>query len=84
MTRTPLRPLARILEARRRGENPDAIERENLRIRHEQLRDRARMRAESRLLVLGAVFFLAFLTIGVRMGVIAQSSPEEPRAQAGG
>ena len=84
MTRTPLRPLARILEARRRGENPDAIERENLRIRHEQLRDRARMRAESRLLVLGAAFFLAFLTIGVRMGVIAQSSPEEPRAQAGG
>ena len=30
MIRTPLRPLARILEARRRGENPDAIERENL------------------------------------------------------
>ena len=26
-TRTPLRPLARILNARSRGENPDAIER---------------------------------------------------------
>ena len=27
MIRTPLRPLARILEARSNGENPDAIER---------------------------------------------------------
>ena len=35
MTRTPLRPLARILAARRDGENPDAIERENLDARHE-------------------------------------------------
>ena len=38
MIRTPLRPLARILEARQKGENPDAIERENKRIRHEQMR----------------------------------------------
>ena len=48
MIRTPLRPLARILEARASGENPDAIERENLRIRHEQMRDKcshARRRA---------------------------------------
>jgi cell division protein FtsI (penicillin-binding protein 3) len=44
MTRTPLRPLARILEARAKGENPDAIERENLRLRHEAMRDRARNR----------------------------------------
>ena len=51
--RIPLRPLARVLDARRRGENPDAIERENLRIRHEQMRDKARTRAEGRLLVLG-------------------------------
>ena len=36
MIRTPLRPLARILEARAKGENPDAIERENIRIRHER------------------------------------------------
>jgi len=34
MIRTPLRPLARILDARNKGENPDAIERENIRIRH--------------------------------------------------
>ncbi|MCR8546500.1 penicillin-binding protein 2 [Salipiger sp. P9] len=83
-TRTPLRPLARILDARRKGENPDAIERENIRIRHEQMRDRARVRAEGRLLVLGALFFCAFGTIGVRMGVLAGSEPSEPRAQATG
>ncbi|MGR3376148.1 peptidoglycan D,D-transpeptidase FtsI family protein [Salipiger abyssi] len=83
-TRTPLRPLARILDARRKGENPDAIERENIRIRHEQMRDRARVRAEGRLLVLGVLFFIAFGTIGVRMGVLAGSEPSEPRAQATG
>ena len=30
MTRTPLRPLARILSARAKGGNPDVIEAENL------------------------------------------------------
>ncbi len=84
MIRTPLRPLARILEARERGENPDAIERENLRIRHEQMRDKARGRAEGRLLVLGVMFFCAFSVIGVRMGVLANSEPSEPRAQVAG
>ena len=38
MIRTPLRPLAQILEARRLGENPDAIEKENIRKRHEDMR----------------------------------------------
>lgn len=76
--RIPLRPLARILEARQKGENPDAIERENLRLRHEEMRDRARIRAEGRLLVLGAVFCMAFGVIGVKMGLIANTDPTEP------
>lgn len=84
MNRTALRPLARILEARSRGENPDAIERENLRIRHEQMRDRSRTRAEGRLLVLGVMFFCAFSVIGARMGVLSASEASEPRAQATG
>ncbi|MCL3882328.1 penicillin-binding protein 2 [Marivita sp. GX14005] len=84
MIRTPLRPLARILDARRKGENPDAIERENLRIRHEQMRDKARTRAEGRLLVMAVMFFCAFVVIGARMGVLAASEAEEPRAQASG
>ncbi|TCP62386.1 cell division protein FtsI (penicillin-binding protein 3) [Rhodovulum bhavnagarense] len=79
MIRTPLRPLARILDARARGESPDAIERENLRLRHEQMRDRDRARAEGRLLVLGVIFIAAFATVGVRMGSLAASDPAEPR-----
>ena len=75
MIRTPLRPLARILDAREKGENPDAIERENKRIRHEQMRDKARMRAEGRLLVLGVCFLCAFTVIGGRMGLLALSEP---------
>lgn len=84
MIRTPLRPLARILEARRKGENPDAIERENTRIRHEQMRDRDRLRAEGRLFVMGVFFFCAFSVVGARMGMLATSDPVEPRAHAPG
>ena len=38
--RTPLRPLARILQARQDGLNPDSIEKENLKVRHEALREK--------------------------------------------
>lgn len=78
MTRVPLRPLARILEAREQGGDPDAIERENKRRRHEEMRDRARLRAEGRLLVLAGLFFCAFVTVGVRMGTLSASEPSEP------
>ncbi|SHK99945.1 cell division protein FtsI (penicillin-binding protein 3) [Roseovarius marisflavi] len=84
MIRTPLRPLARILDARNRGENPDAIERENIRLRHEDMRDRARRRAEGRLLVLAVMFFLAFGVVGGRMAVLASSEPGEPRTSVAG
>ena len=84
MIRTPLRPLARILKARENGENPNAIERENIRLRHEEMRDRARTRAEGRLLVLGIMFFCAFAVIGARMGLLSATEPSEPRAAASG
>lgn len=84
MIRTPLRPLARILSARENGENPDAIEHQNRRLRHEQIRDHDRNRAEGRLLVLGVFFFCAFVVVGARMGLLAVSDPVEPRAQAPG
>lgn len=84
MIRRPLRPLARILKARAQGENPDAIERENIRLRHEDMRDKARARAEGRLLVLGVMFFAAFMVIGGRMGVLASSDAQEPRATVAG
>ena len=84
MIRTPLRPLARILSARQKGENPDAIERENLRLRHEEMRDRQRARAEGRLLILGLFFFAAFTVVGARMGSLAASDPVEPVATTSG
>ncbi|QBY00960.1 penicillin-binding protein 2 [Rhodophyticola sp. CCM32] len=82
--RTPLRPLTRILRAREYGENPDAIERENLRLRHEAMRDRMRQRAETRLLLLAMCFFAAFVTVGLRMSALAASEPEEPRVATSG
>lgn len=84
MIRTPLRPLATILKARAEGENPAAIEKENIRKRHEDMRDKARVRAESRLLVLGLAFFCLFVAIGGRMGLMAASEPGEPRSGASG
>lgn len=80
MIRTPLRPLARILSARQRGENPDRIERENIRLRHEDMRDTLRQRAETRLLLLGILFLIGFTMIGARMTVLASTEAAEPQA----
>lgn len=81
-TRTPLRPLARILGARSKGENPDLIERENIRQRHEVMRDKAREMAEGRLIVLGLFFLAGFALIGAQMTLLAVSEPVEPRTTA--
>jgi cell division protein FtsI (penicillin-binding protein 3) len=82
--RTPLRPLARILQARQEGLNPDSIEKENLRLRHEALREKGRGRAQFRLMILCASFVMAFGAIGARMGLMAATDPVEPRASAPG
>lgn len=84
MIRTPLRPLARILPARDKGENTDVIERENIRLRHEEMQIRARARAEGRLLVIALSFLCAFVVIGGRMAMMATSEPTEPLANAPG
>lgn len=84
MIRTPLRPLAQILKARNKGENPDAIERENIRLRHEAMRDRSRQRAEMRLKFMGVMFLFGFVLIGGRMAMLASSEPEEPRSSIAG
>ena len=82
--RVPLRPLARILQARQEGMNPDQIEKENLRIRHEGMREKSRGRAQFRLLILCVTFVAAFATIGARMGLMAATEPVEPRTSAPG
>lgn len=84
MIRSPLRPLARILPAREKGENTDAIEKENIRLRHIKMQDKARSRAEGRLLVLGVFFVAAFVVVGGRMGMMATSEAVEPLASAAG
>lgn len=84
MIRIPLRPLARILTARAKGENPDVIEKENLRQRHAEIQGHSRQRSEGRLLVLGVFFLCAYAVIGIRMGMMATSEPTEPVAIASG
>ena len=84
MSRTPLRPLARILDARAKGENPDAIERENLNQRHEVIRDKVRFQTEGRLLVLAGMFLSAFIVVGSRMAMLSATEAQEPRAEVAG
>ena len=84
MIRKPLRPLARILRARETGQDPDAIEAENRAERHAEIQDRARKRAEGRLVFMALGFVAAFSLVGFRMGALAASDPAEPRAQATG
>lgn len=79
--RIPLRPLPKVISARENGVNPDLIEAENLRQRHEEMRDRQRTRAEGRLLLLSIAFLAAFLVVGARLGVMASSKPTEPMAE---
>ncbi|MDO5642360.1 MAG: penicillin-binding protein 2 [Paracoccus sp. (in: a-proteobacteria)] len=82
MIRKPLRPLARILRARETGQDPDQIEAENRAERHAEIQNRARRRAEGRLVFMALGFVAAFGLVGVRMGALAASSPAEPRAHA--
>ncbi|WP_294227880.1 penicillin-binding protein 2 [uncultured Shimia sp.] len=84
MIRKPLRPLASILHARNAGENPDQIERANVRERHEEMRNKGRARAEGRLLIMGVLFAGAFLTVGARMAVVSTSEATEPRTSYAG
>ena len=80
--RTPLRPLARVLDAREKGENPDVIEAEERAIRNVKVQMKMRRRAESRLLVLGVFFFAAFMVVGARMATLAATEPREPVSTA--
>ncbi|NHX27957.1 penicillin-binding protein 2, partial [Escherichia coli] len=53
-------------------------------LRHEQMRDQSRTRAESRLWVLALAFMFAYGMIGMRMGVLAASEPQEPQVAVSG
>ena len=84
MIRVPLRPLAHVLAAKARGDDPDTIQVVNTQARRDSLRQAQRQRAEGRVLMLGLCFLCAFLAVGVRMATLALSDPVEPRARVPG
>lgn len=79
MIRTPLRPLARVIEARNNGQNPDTIEAAERAKRNQVTHQKIRKRAEARLTMLGLAFFLGFAAIAGKMAVLAVSEPMEPK-----
>jgi len=79
MIRTPLRPLARVIDARNKGENPDHIEAMERGKRNQARLQKLRKRAERRLTLLGLGFFLGFGAIGGKMAMLANSTPQEPK-----
>lgn len=81
--RVPLRPLARILQARAEGRDPSPIEARNLRARLEALAETGWRAAEWRLLLLAAAFFAGFALIGARMALLAATPPAETLAWQG-
>ncbi|HVH01603.1 MAG TPA: penicillin-binding protein 2 [Amaricoccus sp.] len=82
MIRRPLRPLARILSARAAGGDPNLVEAEERAARLAAMQRAERTRAETRLLLLGVAFVLAFSLVAGRMALLAASTPVEPRAGA--
>lgn len=82
MVRRPLRPLAGVIEARQQGRDPNEIEAGRRAERMHAQRATERRRAEWRLVLVGVLFSLAFITAGLRMGVVAQSEPAETTSVA--
>ncbi len=80
MIRRPLRPLARILSARARGIDPDLVEAEERAARLSARHRAERVKAESRLVLLGLVFVAGFGAVAARMALLAASEPVEPQA----
>ena len=82
MNRIAIRPLSRILPARLSGEDPIRIEKENLKIRHDQMRDVERVRSNIRLLLIIVMFACIYIAIGARLAMLASSQPAEPIMQS--
>ena len=79
MIRRPLRPLARILRARAEGKDPNLVEAEERAARLAARHRAERVKAETRLLLLGVVFILGFSTVAGRMALLSAAVPVEPR-----
>jgi len=82
MKRKPLRPISEVIFARKKGQNPNNIERENIRQRHLRMEKFARLRSESRLLVLVGFILVSFLGIALKMGQVSLTTPIEPTSSS--
>ncbi len=78
MTRSPLRPIAKVLRAREDGIDPALIEAQAKAERLRKQRTAERRRAESRLILLALTFVMAFSAVGYKMTLLAASEPVEP------
>ncbi len=84
MIRRPLRPLARILRARAEGKDPNLVEAEERAARLAARHRAERVKAETRLLLLGVAFILGFSTVAGRMALLSAAVPVEPRGGLAG
>lgn len=84
MIRRPLRPLAGVIGARSRGEDPDLLEAHRRAERTAAARAQERRRAEWRLTLLGLLVAAAFGAVAVRMALVATALPEEPQTAVPG
>ena len=82
MNRVPLRPLAKILDARRKGVNPSYIEKNNIDERYITSSERSRKRSDRRLFFVGIMFLMGFMLVCARMTVMASSEIAEPLREA--
>lgn len=82
MKRKPLRPISEVIFFRKKGQNPNNIEKENIRQRHLRMEKFARIRSESRLLVLAGFLLLSFIGIALKMGLVSLTTPIEPVASS--
>jgi len=85
MIRRPLRPLARIISARERGEDPDNGAHQSRRIdAMRRQKSKERRRARNRLILMGLMFAGCFGAIGTKMGMMARPLPAEVEASKAG
>ncbi len=82
MKRKPLRPISEVLFVRKKGQNPNIVEKENIRQRHLRMERFERIRSESRLLVLVGFLVVSFIGIGLKMGLTSLTTPIEPVASS--
>ncbi|WP_424927221.1 peptidoglycan D,D-transpeptidase FtsI family protein [Amaricoccus tamworthensis] len=80
MIRRPLRPLARILQARDQGVDPDRIEAQERAARLAACQKAERRKAERRLVLLGGAFVLGFGLVAAQMARVSASEPEPERS----